>query len=430
MNPHADPAERLERFNQVMAHAKKAPFYLKRLPDDPLKSLEELKSIPLTTKADLRRESPFGLIASPRSELFQYHESFGTTGTPVSVWLTEADHRIHARELESWGVNFQQEDRVLIRFPYSISSAAHLVQAAAQWKQSCIIPAGARSTVIPFPKVIKLMRELKATVLTCLPLQALLIAETAEKLGLKPSQDFPDLRAIGTAGETLSPARRQMLHDIWGIPIYDHYGMTEIGAAVVDCSYGRPHPLEEYFIFELLAEDLQSEAIPGEFGQLVITTLGREATPLIRYLTGDRAKLKEQPCPCGRRQVLEVHGRQEFTIAVDNRVFDLWDLEEIISHLPCRRFWVAGPSARVCGNQGLELVVEQEQPDDRVEPVLVEDLKNKYRLNLAVKVVPKGTLYDRRELLEMETPDIPRYLYSAREIKEQVYERQNLKSMI
>ena len=99
--------EKLAKLNHILEHSKKAPFYQNRLPDRPLSSLEELKSIPLTTKEDLRRESPFGLIAVPQAELFQYHESFGTTGVPVSVWLTKDDYLDHARELAEWGVDFQ-----------------------------------------------------------------------------------------------------------------------------------------------------------------------------------------------------------------------------------------------------------------------------------------------------------------------------------
>lgn len=406
-----NPGEKLDKLNQLLAHCKNAPFYRNRLPARPLSSLEQLRSIPLTTKEDLRRESPFGLIAVPPAELFQYHESFGTTGTPVSVWLTQEDQRDHARELADWGVAFQPHDVVMIRFPYAISSAAHVVQTAATANHSCIIPAGSRSTVSPFPKVIQWLRDLKVTLLTCMPLQALLIAEAAAMLGLDPRRDFPALRAIGTAGETLSPSRRRMLQDIWGRPVYDHFGMTEIGAAVIDCVYGEPHPATAYFIFELLGDDLQTEAAPGELGNLVITTLCRRGTPLVRYLTGDRARLLTKDCPCGKRQIMEIHGRREFTIAVGNRVWDIWDLEAIIAHLPCRRFWVAGPV-----DGGLSFVVEQEKETDLISPQLVADLENRYRIPLRFKVVPKGTLYDRSQLLRDEAVGQPQYIYPASQI--------------
>jgi phenylacetate-CoA ligase len=408
--------EKLQKINQLLEHCKNAPFYRNRIPDHPLSNLEELKTIPLTTKDDLRRESPFGLIAVPQTELFQYHESFGTTGVPVSVWLTKEDYLDHARELSDWGVDFRPDDVVLIRFPYSISAAAHIVHVAALAKQSCVIAAGSRSTVSPFPRIVHMLRKLNVTVMTCLPLQVQLIAEAAEMLGFKPSQDFPHLRAIGTAGEPLSRARRQMLQDIWKVPIFDHYGMTEIGPAIVDCRYGYPHPVDDSFVFELLGEDLQSDVKPGELGYLVVTTLCRRGTPMLRYLTNDRARWIHHQCPCGKQAILEVHGRKEHSINVGNRILDTWYLEEIISHLPCRRFWVVGPTP-----QGLHFVVERETVENEINQELIDYLQTKYRLHLEFEIVSKGTLYDRSELLNVGTVGKPQYIYTAQEMAEKAY---------
>lgn len=408
--------EKLDLLNQLLKHAKCAPFYQNRLPENPLSSWDELKSIPLTTKEDLRRESPFGLIAVPRLELYQYHESFGTTGVPVSVWLTRDDYLAHAWEIGQWGVDFRSNDVVMVRFPYSISAAAHMVQIAAQWKQSCVIAAGARSSVSPASRIVMMLQKLEVTVLTCLPLQVLLIAETAEMLGFKPSRDFPHLRVIGTAGEPLSISRRRMLEEIWGVPILDHYGMTEIGAAIMDCCYGQPHPLEDYFVFELLKDDFQTNAEEGEIGNLVVTPLYRLGTPMIRFVTGDRARYMNQQCRCGKNHILQIRGRKEHTITVGDRIFDIWDLEEIISHLPCRRFWAVGPL-----EQGLHFVVEQEKEDSGITPQLVEELKSRYQMDLKFEVLPKGTLYDRSDLLNVANVGKPEYIYTAQEMAEKAY---------
>ncbi|HBF40148.1 MAG TPA: CoF synthetase, partial [Firmicutes bacterium] len=297
----------------------------------------------------------------------------------------------------------------------AISNIAHLVTAAAHLCQSCVVPAGARSTVSPFPRVVSLLRKLKVTVLACLPIQALLIAETAELMGFDPKVDFPDLRSLCTAGEPLSPAKRKVLTGIWGVPVYDNYGMTEIGAAVVDCEYGRPHPLEDYFLFEILQDDLKNHAEPGETGFLVVTTLRRNGTPMIRYLTGDRARLTEEECSCGNIRKLEIHGRIEHTIMVESRRFDLWDLEEIVFQLPCRRFWAVGP---VPG--GLHFVIENES-DSEVSPELLRELEETYEVKIQVTVVPKGTLYDRDELLSIGVVGKPQYIYTAQEMAEQKY---------
>ena len=410
------PQEKLKALNQLLEHCKVSPFYRERIPGHPLSSLEELKDIPLTTKEDLRNLSPMGLICVPLQEIHQYHETFGTTGVPVSTWFTREDLRYNAKEITMCGVDFNDDDIVLVRFPYSISAIAHMIHAAAQMKHACVVPVGARSAVSPFPRVIGLLQKLQVTVLTCLPLQAVLIAETAELLGKKPDQDFPALRAICTAGEPLSAGRRRLLQDIWGVPVFDIYGMAEIGTAVVDCEFGRPHPLEDYFVFELLDEDLKKEVKRGELGYLVVTALKKKATPIIRYLTGDRARFVEKECPCGASTSLEIRGRREDTVTVGDRVLDLWDLDEIVSHLPCRRFWVVGPAP-----DGLHFVVEAEREESGISPQLVNKLENKYKMKLYIDVVPRGTLYDRSDLLSVGVVGKPQYIYSAAEMGQKKY---------
>lgn len=408
--------EKLQVLNRLLMHCKNSPFYRERIPDEPLTSMEDLKKLPLTTKEDVRDNSPFGFICVPKKELYQYHETFGTTGTPASTWLAREDVLDLARRVNVRGINFTEDDVVLIRFPYAISTVAHFTHAAAQMKSACVIPASSRTAVSPYTRIINLMKKLEVTVLASLPLQAVLIAETAEMLGFRPDKDFPKLRAIYTAGEALTPNRRKVLEGIWGVPIIDNYGMTETGPTVTDCEYGTPHPMEDSFIFELLDEDLKSEVKPGEAGYLVVTTLTRKATPLIRYLTGDRARVVLKECPCGEKVSMEIHGRKQDAIEVKDRIFDIWDLGDIVSCLPCRRFWVAGPAA-----DGLQIVVEQEKPEDAVSAELIRILEAKFNVSLNIEVVPKGTLYDRSELLSVGVVGKPRYIYSQREMEQKAY---------
>ncbi|MEW6065187.1 hypothetical protein P378_10930 [Desulforamulus profundi] len=128
--------EKLNRLNQLLEYCKASAFYRDRIQEQPLGSLEELKK----TKEDLRNQSPFGLLCVPRGELYQYHESFGTTGLPVSVWLTREDFATFTNELVGLGVHFNREDTVLVRFPYSSHCSRHPCGSAV-WKF-----AGARRT--------------------------------------------------------------------------------------------------------------------------------------------------------------------------------------------------------------------------------------------------------------------------------------------
>ncbi|MCG8402332.1 MAG: AMP-binding protein [Firmicutes bacterium] len=410
------PEEKLQALNKVLKLCGKAPFYHNRIPDRALTALEEIKDIPLTTKEELRLASPFGLVCVPREELCQYHESFGTTGEPVSTWLTREDLRDNARQITRCGVDFSKEDKVLVRFPYAISAVAHMVHTAAQLKGACVVPASARSDVSPLPRIIDLLRRLDVTVMACLPLQALLLAETAEMLGLRPDLDFPALRAVCTAGEPLAPGRREMLQSIWKTPVFDFYGMAEIGTAVVDCRFGRSHPLEEYFIFELLDDNFEAEVPTGATGHLVVTTLNKRAAPMLRYLTGDRARKAAGKCRCGKDLHLEIRGRQEDIITTEGRVWDLWDLEDIVSGFACRRYWAVGP-----GSPGLRFVVEEEKTGDAVGPEAIRGLEKKYGCKIDVEVVPRGTLYDRSELFAVSEVGKPRYIYTENEMRQRTY---------
>ncbi len=407
-------SERLEIINQVLRHARGSAFYRARLPDTPLRSWEEFQRLPFTTKEDLRQQSPHGLVCVPRQELLQYHESSATTGAPVSVWYSGDDlAEIHERFSE-WGVGFMPGDRVLIRFPYALSTIGHFVHAAAQHKRACVIPADSRTTITPLPRVVELMRKLQVTVLATISLSAVMIAEAAEMAGFEPRRDFPHLRAICCAGEPLTRYRRQLLEEIWGVPVYDNYGMTETGPQAMDCRVQQLHPWQGQFWMEILDEQLEKEVAPGETGYLVVTSLTRRASPMIRYLTGDRIQRLEQPCACGQTSTLRVRGRVDDLLWCQGRPVDLWELEEIVSQLPSRRFWRAtsAPDGR------LHFVIEKERDGDSLRPALLSRLEEHHGLRLKVDLVPKGTLYDRQEPVSFGMAGKPVYVCEPRSMPE------------
>jgi len=399
-------SEQLERLAPVLRHARSAPFYRERLPATPLQSWEDFQRLPFTTKEDLRQQSPHGLVCVPGHELLQYHESSATTGTPVSVWYSGGDLVEIEERFSEWGVGFAPGDRVLIRFPYALSTIGHFVHAAAQHKRACVIPADSRTSITPLPRVVELLKKLHVTVLATISLSAVMIAEAAEMAGLAPRRDFPHLRAICCAGEPLTRARRQLLEELWGVPVYDNYGMTETGPQAMDCREQRLHPWQDHFWMEVLDERLEKEVAPGETGQLVVTSLTRRASPVIRYLTGDRVQRLEQPCGCGQTSTLRIRGREDDLLWSQGRPFDLWDLEEIVSQLPGRRFWRAtrGPEGQ------LHFTVEQERDGDSLRPDLLSRLEAHHGVRLKVDLVPRGTLYDRSEPISFGMTGKPIYV--------------------
>lgn len=402
-------SDQLALLNEALRHARSSVFYRDRLPQAPLRAAAELGRIPFTTRADLRALPPHGLVCVERRELLQYHESSATTGAPVSVWYSRRDlAEIHER-LAGWGVGLTADDRVLVRFPYALSTIGHFVHAAAQTRGACVIPADSRSTITPLVRVVDLMRRLEVTVLATMSLSAVMIAESAELAGLDPSRDFPHLRAIVCAGEPVSPHRRELVERLFGVPLFDNYGMTETGPLAMDCHARRMHPFQDQFFMEVLDDRLEREVAPGETGHLVVTSLTRRASPLVRYVTGDRVKRASTPCKCGDGTTIEVRGRAEDTMWIGGQRLDLWTLSAIVARLPGQRFWRVTPVPA-----GLRFVIERERDDDRVRPGLLAELERDHGLQIEVILVPKGTLYDRTEPVSFGMTGKPVYIEAPR----------------
>ncbi|NMB24060.1 MAG: phenylacetate--CoA ligase family protein [Firmicutes bacterium] len=404
--------------NEMLARCLASSFYSTRIPSSSLRSLTELKKLPLTKKDDLRQHSPYGFLAVPQNQVAVYHESFGTTGKPVSIWLTEQDLLDTASEIEACGVNLTPDDRVLIRYPYAISQVAHTFHLAARRQGACVIPVSSRSAISPFPRVVNMLRYLEVTVLAALPLQAILLAATAELMGLSPGRDFPHLRAICTAGEPLTPGRRKFIEQLWHVPIFDNYGMTELGAVALDCAHGRLHPRLDDFVVELLDPDGETSVQLGDIGYLVVSTLRRRATPLLRYWTGDRVRLLRESCPCGAQYRLEVRGRQEDCLEAAGQIFDLWDLEAMIDGILGKGLWAVG----LLENGGLHFVAENWSLEHKDPQATVLDLEEQYQVPIKIDMVPKGVFYEPKALLTTGNIGKPRYVYTTKELITRAYE--------
>jgi phenylacetate-CoA ligase len=401
---------KVQILNEVIKYAKVAPFYQDRLPGQ-IKSYKDFKDIPLTLKEDLQNHSPYGFVAAEKEELLQYHESSGTTGKPISAWFSEKDLDDMTMSINECGVHFSKQDKVLIRFPYALSTISHFLHQAAQKKLACVIPADSRTTVMPMPRVIELMRKLGVTVLACNPLQAIMLAEVAEIEGFHPIDDFPSLRAICTAGEPLTSYKRSLLQEIWGVPVYDNYGMTEVGTVMVECPCKQHHSFQGAYHIEILRDDLQTEALPGEAGNLVLTTLQKRATVMIRYLTGDRARVLNRKCSCGKEPIIEMLGRKSNLIQLGSIDFDQMEIEEMISYLPCRRFWAVGTF-----KDTLMFFVEKESESDQLPLGMEKEWQRRYGVKIKIHLVEKGTIYDRNERQSFGVKAKPRYLLSEEEI--------------
>jgi len=294
------------------------PFYRRKFEEagikpSHIKSLNDLKFLPFTTKADLRDNYPFGLFAVPMEQVVRIHASSGTTGKQTVVGYTRRDintwAELMARSLAAAGT--QKNDIIHNAYGYGLFTGGLGVHYGAEKLGASVIPISGGNS----KRQIIIMQDFGSTVLTCTPSYALYLAETAAEMGV----DIKKLKLrIGIFGaEPWSERMREEIERKLGLQAIDIYGLSEVmGPGVsIECIEAKRglHIFEDHFLPEII-DPQTGEVLPyGERGELVFTTLTKEAFPLIRYRTRDISVLYPEPCKCGRTHVRmeRVSGRSD-----------------------------------------------------------------------------------------------------------------------
>ena len=331
----------LKNFRRYLQYAKEhSGFYRRTLagvePDD-IQTREDLKSLPLTDKEDLRiaQEGDVATIygdmlgVDPR-EVSDFHQTSGTTGKPVYVpesyesWQWRVEIWCHIL----WMAGFRETDRVFIPFGYNVYVAFWEGHYAAQKLGCDVVPGGALDTIGRLNK----MMEIRATALLNTPTYGLHMAEAARNMGKDPAEI--GIQRMVCAGEPLPGATRSMLEREWGAQVYDHIGGTEPCAWAAMCSERNGlHIMEPFFLLEILdMETLNREVETGELGIAVVTPLGRRSFPLIRFNTKDVVRRGQDGCPCGRTSMMisEVAGRTDDLRKIRGVLFTPVSVEEVL----------------------------------------------------------------------------------------------------
>lgn len=308
-------------------------------PND-LQRLEDIRKFPFTTKLALRDNYPYGLFAVPMKDVVRLHASSGTTGKPIVVGYTRKDldtwAGLIARVVTAAGVT--DDDVAQITFGYGLFTGAFGLHYGLEKAGVTIVPSSVGNT----EKQIMLLKDFGATVLVGTPSYALHLAEAARQMGVGPG----DLKLrVGLFGaEAWSENMRFELERAWGIKATDNYGLSEVMGPGVsgECieALGM-HINEDHFLVEVIDPDTGEPRGPGEEGELVITTLTKEAFPVIRYRTRDITTLNYEPCVCGRTlaRMRKVTGRTDDMLIVSGvNVFPsqiesvLMDIDGIAPH--------------------------------------------------------------------------------------------------
>ena len=307
------PRERLERLQFERLRAKvgevyeRVPFYRRTLkekgvtPDD-IQSLADLRKLPFTSKLDFRDNYPFGLMAVPMEQVVRIHSSSGTTGKPIIAPYTRHDvdtwAEIMARTLTSAGTT--ENDVLQNAYGYGLFTGGLGFHHGAELLGATVIPTSTGNT----KRQILMIQDLGTTVITCTPSYAITLHEAAREMGV----DLRDttLRLGIHGAEPWSEKMREDIEDRLGIIAINVYGLTEvIGPGVsVECPYKcGMHIWEDHFLAEVINPETGEQLPYGEEGELVITTLTKEAQPVIRFRTRDIISLNPEPCDCGRTMV-------------------------------------------------------------------------------------------------------------------------------
>jgi len=313
----------LERLQSVIHRVYlNVPFYRKKFdslgidPDD-FESIEDIRKLPFTTKDDLRDNYPYGLFAVPLREVVRIHASSGTTGMSTVVGYTRNDLKtwadLVARILVAGGIT--KDDVIQIAFNYGLFTGAFGLHYGAERVGASVIPISSGNT----KRQVKIMLDFKTTALVCTPSYALLIADTIMEMGINPNS--LSLRYGLFGAEPWSEAMRREIQDKLKIVATDNYGLSEVmgpGVAGECLEQKGLHINEDHFLVEVIDPESLEPLPMGETGELVITTLTKEAFPVLRFRTRDLTRLIPGECSCGRTFVRmeRVKGRTDDMLIV------------------------------------------------------------------------------------------------------------------
>jgi phenylacetate-CoA ligase len=271
------------------------------VPED-VKSLSDLPLIPFTTKEDLRLNYPYGMFAVPLREVVRIHSSSGTTGKPTVVGYTRHDlntwSELVARFMTAAGVT--EDDIVHIAFGYGLFTGAFGLHYGAERIGASVIPMSSGNT----DKQIMIMQDYRSTAVVCTPSYAMTMADRMEKLGIDPTSLALKVGLFGA--EPWSEEMRREIEQRLGIIATDNYGLSEVmgpgiaGECLHRCGM---HIFEDHFIAEIIDPETGEVLPPGATGELVLTSITKEAFPMLRYRTRDITRLDYTLCDCGRTHV-------------------------------------------------------------------------------------------------------------------------------
>ncbi|MBQ2367874.1 MAG: phenylacetate--CoA ligase [Bacteroidaceae bacterium] len=396
----------LERLQKTVLHCMNSPFYKKRFeennlkPED-IKSLDDLRKIPFTTKQDLRDTYPFGIASVPLEKATRLHSSSGTTGNPTVILHTQKD-------LDEWAnavarclhmVGLRPSDVFQNSSGYGMFTGGLGFQYGAERLGMLTVPAAAGNT----KRQIKFMTDFGTTALHAIPSYAARIYEVMEEMGIDPRRDTK-LKTLIIGAEPHSEEQRRRIEEMLGVKAYNSFGMSEMcgpGVAFECTEQNGLHIWEDYYIVEIVDPETLEPVAEGEVGELVLTTINREAMPLLRYRTRDLTRVLPGECPCGRhhKRLDRMKGRSDDMIILKGvNIFPI-QIETILLQFKelSTDYLITLETVDTNDEMTIEVELNEMFTDDyaRLQSLtreITRQLKDEILVTPRIKLMPKGAL--------------------------------------
>jgi phenylacetate-CoA ligase len=398
-------ALQLDRLKRTVERVwQRVPLYRRkfdeaRVTPESIRGLDDLRRLPFTTGADLREAYPTSMLAVPLDETLRLHTSSGTTGKPKAIFFSRQDvdnaAELCARSFVATGMD--RRDIFQNMMTYGLFTGALVAHYGAEKIGCLVIPAGPGNS----DRQLLLMRDFRSTSIHLTPSFALYFADFLDKRGIDPRKELALKRAF-VGAEPYTEETRSKIEEGLGLRAFNSYGLSEMNGPGVafECQEQKGmHLWEDHFLMEIINPETGESLPPGERGELVLTTLVREAMPILRYRTRDITSIVDEPCACGRthRRIQRITGRADDMLFVRGVNFYPQQIERILMAVPGvgRNYLIV--------LEGLdEMTVRVEATEsgfaDRPEPIMVlqDEIAARLRAEILTKpkveLVPPGAL--------------------------------------
>ena len=396
----------VERLKETVQRCMNNPFYKARLEEagvspDNITSVDDIRRIPFTTKQDLRDTYPFGLASAPLRECVRLHSSSGTTGNPTVILHTQKDLDEWANQVARnlWMVGLRPDDVFQNSSGYGMFTGGLGFQYGAERLGMLTVPAAAGNSL----RQIKFMKDFGTTAVHAVPSYVTRLYEVMQEQGVDPRKDTK-LKVLAIGAEPHSEEQRQRIEQMLGVKAYNSFGMSEMCGPGVgfECKEQNGlHFWEDYYIVEIVDPETLEPVPDGEIGELVLTSIRREAMPLLRYRTRDLTRVLGRSCPCGRNHVRldRMKGRSDDMMVLRGvNIFPI-QIEKILMQFKelANNYLITLTTDENNDNMTVEVELEELFTDDyqRLEFLkksVTRALKDEILLTPIVKLVPKGSL--------------------------------------